>query len=88
MFALDTASAFSETALKLRPGGSIMPFCEPADRNIDAPGVVLVFQRGQTRDGIDHQQRRMVGPIEGFANLERMGDAAGRGLVVHDASRP
>src|ERR1700704_4693344 len=28
--ALATASAFSDTALKLRPGGSIMPFCDPA----------------------------------------------------------
>src|SRR3954454_19164856 len=27
--ALAAASAFSDTALKLRPGGSIMPFCEP-----------------------------------------------------------
>src|SRR6185312_823711 len=27
---LATASAFSETALKPRPGGSIRPFCEPA----------------------------------------------------------
>src|SRR5260370_17141994 len=28
--AFATASAFSDTALKLRPGGSISPFCEPA----------------------------------------------------------
>src|ERR1700710_948411 len=28
--ALATASAFSDTALKPRPGGSINPFCEPA----------------------------------------------------------
>src|ERR1700730_10430531 len=28
--ALATASAFSDTALKPRPGGSISPFCEPA----------------------------------------------------------
>ena len=36
-------------------------------------------------DGIDHQQRRVVGAVEGFADFERMGDATGRGLVVHDA---
>ena len=83
MLALEAASAFSETALKLRPGGSIMPFCEPADRDIDAPGVVLVFQRREAGDGIDHQQRRMLGAVERLANFERMGDAAGRGLVVH-----
>src|SRR6201992_2477794 len=29
VLALEASSAFSETALKLRPGGSIMPFCEP-----------------------------------------------------------
>src|SRR5207302_9761212 len=28
--AFATASAFSDTALKPRPGGSIRPFCEPA----------------------------------------------------------
>src|SRR6202048_4983359 len=28
--AFATASAFSDTALKPRPGGSISPFCEPA----------------------------------------------------------
>src|SRR3981189_3935048 len=28
--ALATATAFSDTALKPRPGGSISPFCEPA----------------------------------------------------------
>ena len=54
-----------------------------ADGDIDAPGVMLVFQRRKTRDGVDHQQRRMVGAIEGFADFERMGDATGRGLVVH-----
>jgi hypothetical protein len=27
---LDAATAFSLTALKDRPGGSIRPFCEPA----------------------------------------------------------
>src|SRR5215212_6206577 len=29
LLAFEAASAFSETALKLSPGGSIMPFCEP-----------------------------------------------------------
>jgi len=32
--------------LKLRPGGSIMPFAN-ADGNVDAPGVVFVFERGK-----------------------------------------
>ena len=72
MLALEAASAFSETALKLRPGGSIMPFCEPADGDVDAPGVVLVFDRGEAGDGVDHQQRRMIGAVERFAHLERM----------------
>ncbi len=55
-----------------------------ADRDIDAPGVVFVFERSEAGDGVDHQQRRMIGAVEGFTDFERMRDAAGRGLVVHD----
>ena len=57
----------------------------PGDGDIDAPGIVLVFQRGEAGDGVDHQQRRMVGAVQRLADFERMGDAAGRGLVVDDA---
>ena len=52
--------------------------------DVDAPGVVLVFQRAEAGNGVDHQQRRMLGAVEQLADFLRMGDAAGRGLVVHD----
>ena len=60
------------------------PLLRTRDGYVDAPGVVLIFHRTEPGDGIDHQERRMLGPIHGFADVERMGHAAGRCLVVHD----
>ncbi len=68
-------------------GRQHQPLLRAADRHVDAPGVMLVFQRGEPGNGIDHQQCRMFGPIQRFADFERRGDAAGRCLVVHDHHR-
>ena len=83
--ALAAGSALSPSALKPRPGGSIRPFCEPADRHVDAPFVLPVVDRGERRDGVDHEQRRMAGPVERLAYLRDARGDPGRGLVVHHA---
>ena len=54
------------------------------DRHVDPPRVMLVFERRETRDRVDHQQRRMPGAVEDLADIQRMGDAARRGFVMHD----
>ncbi len=56
-------------------------------RHVDAPGIVLIFERAEAGDGIDHQQRRMLDPVHDLADVKRVRDAAGRGLVVHDHDR-
>src|SRR5664279_432839 len=37
--------------------------------------------------GVDHQQRRMTGGIDGFADFRDRGQRTGRGLVVQNADR-
>jgi hypothetical protein len=60
-FALfEAASALSEIALKDRPGGSIRPFCEPADRDVDAPFVVPVVDGAERRDRVHEEERRVA----------------------------
>ena len=58
-----------------------------ADGDVDAPFVVPVVGRGQRGDGVDHQQRRMAGRIDGLADRLDRRQAAGRGLVVQHADR-
>ena len=58
-----------------------------ADRDVDAPLVMAVVGRGERRDGVDHQQRRMAGRVDRLADLGDRRQRAGRGLVVQDADR-
>ena len=58
-----------------------------ADRDVDAPFVVAVVGRGERRDGVDHEQRRMAGGVDRLADLRDRRQRAGRGLVVQDADR-
>jgi hypothetical protein len=70
-----------------RPGGSIRPFCEPGDRDVDAPGVVAIVDRAQRGDGVDQQQRGVPGGIDGAADGADVAHHTGRGFVVDDAHR-
>ncbi len=74
-------------ALKPRPGGSIKPFLRAAKRHVNPPFVVPVVNRGERGDGVDQQQRRMLAPGHGFADLADAARDPGRGLVVHDHDR-
>src|SRR3546814_8283999 len=47
--------------------------------DVDAPFVMAVVDRGQRRDGIDNQERRVAGGVDCLADFADMGDAAGRG---------
>jgi hypothetical protein len=84
---LAVASAFGETALKERPGGQHQPFLRPADGDVDAPLVVPVVHGGEGRDGVDEEEGRMPGPVDGAPHGRDAGGDARRGLVVDDADR-
>ena len=58
-----------------------------ADGDVDAPFVVPVIGRGQRRDGVDHQKRRVAGGVDRLADRLDRRQAAGRGLVVQHADR-
>ena len=58
------------------------------DGDVDAPFVVAVVDRGERRDRVDHQQRRMAGAVDRLAHVGDARRDAGRRLVVHDAARP
>ena len=58
-----------------------------ADGDVDAPLVVAVVGRGERRDGVDQEQRRMAGGVDRLADFGDRRQAAGRGLVVQDADR-
>ena len=60
------------------------PLLRTGNGDIDAPGIVLIFHRAEAGNGIDHQQRRMLGAVHRLADFERRRDAAGRGLVMDD----
>ena len=63
------------------------PFLRPADRDVDAPFVVPVIHRGERRDRIHDEERRMSGSIDRLADFRRMRDAARRGFVVQHRDR-
>ncbi len=60
MLALATASAFSETGVEAETRRQHQALLRAGDGDVDAPGIVLIFQRAEAGDGVDHQQRRML----------------------------
>jgi hypothetical protein len=79
------ASAFWLIALKDRPGGSISPFCVSASATSTAHLSKRKSAKSQARDGIDQQQRRMCGRIDGLAHFRHLCGAAGGCFDVHEA---
>src|SRR6185437_14016011 len=63
------------------------PLLRASDGNVDTPGIMLVFERADPGNGVDHQQRGVFDPVQDLADLVRMGDAAGRGLIVDNHHR-
>ena len=61
------------------------PLLRSADRDVHAPLVMAVVDRGQRGDGIHHQQRGMLRRIDRLAHLVDARGRARRGLVVHHA---
>jgi hypothetical protein len=78
------SSALARRALKLMPGGSIRPFCEPLTVT-STPHSSCGSRRGQARDGVDQQQRRVFGRVDRLAHGGDVGGDAGGGFVVHHA---
>ena len=78
------AIAFSDSALKPRPGGTISPFCDPHTVTSILPFVVAQIDRRERRDGIDNQQRRMTGAVHRAPQIGDPAHHAGRRLVVDD----
>ena len=62
-------------------------FLEPGDGAVHAPRVLVEFDRGDRRDAVDHQKRRMVGGVERRAHALDVRSDAGRGLVVGGEDR-
>ena len=85
-FAL-AASAFSETALKPRPGRHHQSLLRAAHGDVDLPLVVAQIDRRQRRNGIDDQQRGMAGAVHRAPKIGDPADDPGRRLVVHDDDR-
>ena len=59
-----------------------------ADGHVDAPLVVPVVDRGQRRDRVHHQQRRVAGAVDRLADSVYPAGRPRRGLVVDDRHRP
>ena len=63
-------------------GGQHQALLAAADGEVDAPGVHLVFHAAQRGDRVGQQQRRMLGLVDGAADLGQRQHHAGRGLVM------
>src|SRR5207302_1035063 len=48
------------------------------------PFAVAVIRRGEGRNRVDHEQRRVAGGVDGLADFRDRREAAGRGFVVQD----
>ena len=68
-------------------GGQHQALLAAADREVDAPGVHLVFHAGERGDRVAEQQRGMLGLVDGAPHFRKRQDHAGRGLVVDGQHR-
>ena len=73
--------------VEAEPRRQHQPLLRACDGDIDAPFVMAVVDRGERRNRIDHEQRRMACPIDGGADIGDAAGDSGRGFVVHDAHR-
>jgi hypothetical protein len=71
--------------VEAQPRWQHQAFLRAPHRDVDAPLVVPVVDGGQRGDGVDHEQRRMPGRIDGAPHLVDARGSACRGLVMHDA---
>ena len=74
----------ADTALNPSPGGSISPFCEPRDGDVDPPLVVPVVDRAERRNRVDDQQRRMARAVHRAPKVRNAARDAGGRFVVND----
>ena len=54
-----------------------------ADGDVHTPLVVAIVGTGQARDGVDQQQGRVLGRVDGLAHGGDIARCTGRGFVVH-----
>src|SRR5436190_595023 len=54
------------------------------DRHVDAPFRLAIVHRGERRNRVDHEQRRVPDTVDRLANERDAAGDARRGLVVHD----
>ena len=71
--------------VEAEPGWEHQTFLRARDGHVDSPLVVAVVDRGERGDRVDQQQRRVVGRVDGGADLRDAAGDTGRGLVVHHA---
>ena len=63
------------------------PLLRPGHGHVDAPFVMAEVDGREGRYGVDHEERRVAGGVDGGADVGDGGGHAGRGLVVHDHHR-
>ncbi len=73
--------------VEAEPRRQHQPLLRAGDGDVDAPFVVAEIGDGEGRDGIDQQQRRMLGAVERAAHRDDVAGDAGRGLRVHQHHR-
>ena len=71
----DAARALALIALNPRPGRKHQPLLGAADRDVHPPFVVAVVDGAEGGDRIDHEERRMAGPVDGLADLGDRGSS-------------
>ena len=74
-------------SVEAEPRREHQPFLRPPDGDVDLPGIVAVIDRGEGRDRVDHEQRRVMHPVDRLADLGDPAGDPGRGLVVDHAHR-
>src|SRR6185437_10138362 len=75
---------FLRDRVEAEPRRQHQAFLRAADGDVDAPFVVAIVMDAQRGNGVDQQQRGMLGAIERLADRRHRTDDAGRGLAVND----
>ena len=81
---LGCGEGFFRDGVESEAWGEHQAFLRARHRDIHAPRVVLEVHGAEAADGVDHEQRGMVGGVDGGADFGDAAGDAGAGLVVDD----
>ena len=81
------SSARASAATKARPGWTISPFCDGADRDVDAERIHRERRRCERGDDVDDEQRRVRGGVDRGAQRGEVAGRAAGGVGVDDEDR-